>query len=54
MTREEVFKGLECCAEYECGKCPYKYLDSFQYPTKCIHTLIVDLQKLKEEEENDR
>lgn len=54
MTREEVLQGLECCADYLCGSCPYQHLESWKCPTKCIHALLVDLKELREKEEEDR
>ena len=24
MTKEEILKGIECCAEFLCGECPYE------------------------------
>lgn len=54
MTKEEVLKGLECCVDYMCGDCPYQYLASWEFPIKCMRTLLVDLQNLKEKEEEYR
>ena len=45
MTEEQIEKGLECCVNFICGKCPYEYLESSTYPLRCIHALIQDLYK---------
>ena len=50
MEREKVLNALKYCAEFECGNCPYKYLDSKDYPLRCIHTLIIDLNKIVSDE----
>lgn len=45
MSQTEILKGLDCCAEFICGECPYKIYYSHNYPLKCIHKLIVDLKE---------
>jgi hypothetical protein len=49
MNQNEILKGLNCCAEFMCGECPYRQYESKEYPLKCIHKLIVDLQEAKVE-----
>ena len=44
MTREEVLKGLECCAEFLCGECPYKIYSHVDYKLRCNYKLIADLR----------
>ena len=46
MTKEEITKGLNCCSEFLCGECPYKIYHSHDYPIKCIHRLMVDLNEI--------
>ena len=44
MTREEALKGLDCCAEFECGECPYKIYSHIDYKFRCNYKLISDLK----------
>ena len=46
MTDKEIEKGLECCAEFLCGECPYQKFDHIDYKLQCIHMLIVDVANL--------
>lgn len=48
MSKEDILKGIECCAEFLCGECPYqKYDDPAKgYTLRCIHTLLVDINDL--------
>ena len=48
-AREEVLKGLECCVDFCCNDCPYHYLDSKEYPIRCIHSLLTDVHNLIKE-----
>lgn len=41
--KETIIKALKACSEFLCDECPYKYLEDRNFPLKCIHTLIVDL-----------
>ena len=41
--KETIIKALKACSEFLCDECPYKYLEDHNFPLKCIHTLIVDL-----------
>ena len=46
MTKEEILKGIECCAEFLCGECPYqKYVDP-KYLLKCNTALMRDVNEL--------
>lgn len=47
--KDKVFRGLKACKDFLCGECPYQNLDSKDYPIRCIHTLIVDLDKVCKE-----
>lgn len=47
MNQIEILKGLDCCADFMCGECPYKKYESKEYPLRCIHKLMVDLKELK-------
>lgn len=49
MTREETLKGLECCADFMCKDCPYRKFSDQTYTIRCMHRLMVDLQKLEAE-----
>lgn len=55
MTREEIIKGLECCAHIwkECKKCPY-YPQKVRHATgiggPCTSFLADDALKLLEEQ----
>ena len=44
--KETIIKALEACSEFLCDECRYKYLEDRNFPLKCIHTLIVDLNML--------
>jgi hypothetical protein len=46
MTREEALKGLECCADFECGECPYKIYSHIDYKFRCNYKLISDLKEI--------
>ena len=46
MTDKEIEKGLECCAEFVCGECPYQKFDHIDYKFRCVHMLIVDVANL--------
>lgn len=46
MTREEILKGIECCAEFLCGECPYQKYEHNEYKMKCIHNLMKDINDL--------
>ena len=45
MNQNEILKGLDCCADFMCGECPYRKYESKTYPYKCIHKLLVDLKE---------
>lgn len=46
MIKEEVLKGVECCAEFLCSECPYqKYVDP-KYLLKCNIALMRDVNEL--------
>ena len=44
--KETIIKALKACSEFLCDECPYKYLEDRNFPLKCVHTLIVDLNML--------
>lgn len=43
MNEEEILKGIECCAEYLCGECPYQRFERIDYKMRCIHMLMKDI-----------
>lgn len=45
-SEQEIEKGLQSCADFLCGECPYQYLDDKEYSMRCIHTLVEDANKL--------
>lgn len=51
--KEKVKQAIEACADFCCGECPYEYLESKDYPFRCIHTLMVDIHKLMKEKQHD-
>ena len=51
--KQRVKQGIEACNDFWCGECPYEYLDSKDYPFRCIHTLMADIYKLMKEKENE-
>ena len=46
MTREETLKGLERCADFACGECPYQIYNDETYILRCTHRLMVDLNEI--------
>lgn len=52
FPKQKVLKGLECCADYMCGECPYQKYESKEHILKCIHLLLQDLNMLRMEYEN--
>ena len=50
-----VRKAAASCAEFCCGECPYDIYTSKDYPLRCIHYLMADIDELlngKEENKN--
>lgn len=45
MDRDKLFKGVECCANYLCGECPYAGLQHSFYKERCMHQMLEDLNK---------
>lgn len=43
MNEEDILKGIECCAEYLCGECPYRRFEHIDYKMRCIHMLMEDI-----------
>lgn len=41
--REQILKGIDCCAEFLCGECPYKEWEDQNYKLKCNHKLLEDI-----------
>ena len=50
MTKEEILKGIEACSEFICDECPYQIFDSKDYPIRCMHFLIADINKMLKDE----
>lgn len=48
--KETIMKALSVCAEFECDRCPYQYLDHEEYKLRCIHALIMDLNEILKED----
>lgn len=48
MTKEQTEKAMKCCEEFLCGECPYQIYDdvTHEYSLRCIHTLMIDINKL--------
>lgn len=46
MTKEEILKGIECCAEYLCSDCPYQKYEHHEYKMRCVHRLLEDINNL--------
>ena len=46
MTKDEVLKGLESCADFMCKGCPYQKFSDHTYTLRCMHRLISDMEKL--------
>ena len=49
LDKSKVLKALSCCADFVCGECPYNYLESKDYPLRCIHTFLQDLKIIVDE-----
>lgn len=43
LEKDEILKGIECCAEFLCGECPYKKYDIKDKPLACVHKLMLDI-----------
>ena len=43
VDEEDILKGIECCAEYMCGECPYQRFEHKDYKMRCIHMLMEDI-----------
>ena len=50
MDKDKVMKALAACNEFCCDECPYQYLDHMDYKLRCIHVLIMDVNKMLNEE----
>ena len=46
MTKDEVLKGLESCADFMCKGCPYQKFSDRTYTVRCMHRLMTDMEKL--------
>lgn len=46
MTKEDILKGIEACSEFICDECPYQKFDSKDYPIRCMHFLITDINEM--------
>lgn len=46
MTKDEVLKGLECCADFMCKGCPYQKFSDQTYTLRCMHRLMSDMEAL--------
>ena len=49
LDKDKVLKALNCCANFVCGECPYNYLESKDYPLRCIHIFLQDLKIVVDE-----
>ena len=45
MDRDKLFKGVECCANFLCGECPYGELQHKTYKERCMHQMLEDLNE---------
>lgn len=54
MDKEQIEQGMKCCEEFLCGECPYQRYDdtTHEYNIRCMHKLMVDINKLYFEEKN--
>lgn len=43
VNEKRVRKGVECCAEFLCGECPYQEYEHKDYILKCTHVLMKDI-----------
>lgn len=46
FSKEEVLKGLRCCAEFLCDECPYYKFHHHEYKLRCTYFMIKDLDAL--------
>ena len=44
LEKREILRGIECCAEFLCGECPYEKYDIKDKPLACVHKLMLDIQ----------
>ena len=50
MDKDKVMRALAACSEFCCDECPYQFLDHMDYKLRCIHVLIMDVNKMLNEE----
>lgn len=46
FTEQQVLEGVNACACFCCGECPYNIYESKEYPIRCMHKLILDVNDL--------
>ena len=54
MDEIQIKQAIACCAEFLCGECPYQIYEDPNHIMKCIHMLIVDVDKMIKCESNLR
>lgn len=55
MSKDQIELGMKCCEEFLCGECPYQRYDdpTHEYSIRCMHKLMVDINKLYFKEETN-
>ena len=49
QLRSKVEHGLQHCVDdyFYCKGCPYEDLESAEFPLRCVHALLTDIQKIR-------
>ena len=46
FSEQQIKKSVELCAEFMCGECPYNIYEDKEYPLRCVHKLMIDINSL--------
>jgi hypothetical protein len=46
FTEQEIRESFEACGDFCCGECHYNVYESKDYPLRCMHKLITDVNNL--------
>lgn len=46
FTEQEIRESFEACSDFCCGECHYNIYESKDYPLRCMHNLITDVNNL--------
>jgi hypothetical protein len=46
FTEKQIRESVNACCDFCCGECHYNIYESKDYPIRCIHKLMNDVQAL--------